>query len=412
MEFFFPDSQDQVSPTFDFITEEHAVHRVRQRDDVYAHEALTAMPFDGILISKAIVDGSAGRSSKYTMAQRQRVYRLGAHRFFRVGHATGRLPIMGDCGAFAYANEPEPPYSVDDVIDFYDGLGLDRGVSVDHIPFGYLNAAKRRKGIDPDPEWVRRRNLTVQLAAEFLQAARSRNTSFEPIGVAHGWDPDSYQRSVKELQAQGYGRIAVGGLVPLRTIDLVEVVSAISDVRDTSTKFHLLGVTRTEHIPDFADRGVTSFDSTSPFRQAFMDDRDNYYTPERTYVALRVPQVDGNPTLKKRIRAGQVDQRVALAAERTSLESLRAFDQGKAGIDDVVGALRAYELLYDTKGEDRSTDYRVTLEATPWKECRCGICDKVGIEVMMFRGSERNKRRGFHNLAVFRKELDAQIARG
>ncbi len=412
MEFFFPDSQDQVSPTFDFITEEHAVHRVRQRDDLYAHEALAAVPYDGLLISKAIVDGSARGSGKYTMAQRQRVYRLGAHRFFRVGHAPDRLPIMGDCGAFAYANEPEPPYSVDEVIDFYEGLGLDRGVSVDHIPFGYLNEAKRRKGVEPKSEWIRRRDLTVQLASEFLNAARSRNATFEPIGVAHGWDPDSYQRSVKELQAQGYERIAVGGLVPLKTSDLVEVVGAISDVRDTSTKFHLLGVTRTGHIPVFAGQGVTSFDSTSPFRQAFMDDRDNYYTPERTYVALRVPQVDGNPTLKNRIRAGQVDQRAALAAERVSLESLRAFDEGKARVDEVVDALRAYELLHDTKGDDRTAVYRETLEAAPWKQCRCGICDKVGIEVIVFRGSERNKRRGFHNLAVFRNELDAQIAKG
>jgi hypothetical protein len=412
MEFFFPDSQDQVSPTFDFCTEEHAMHRVRQRDDLYAHEALAAAPYDGLLISKAIVDGSARSAGKYTMAQRQRVYRLGAHRFFRADHHGTRLPIMGDCGAFAYANEPEPPYTVDEVIDFYEGIGLDRGVSVDHIVFGYLNATKRNKGAEPEDDWRRRRDLTIQLGAEFLAAAKSRKTLFEPVGVAHGWDPESYQRSVKELQAQGYGRIAVGGLVPLKTKDLVEVVAAISDVRDTATQFHLLGVTRTEHIPDFASQGVTSFDSTSPFRQAFMDDRDNYYTPERTYIALRVPQVDGNPTLKSRIRAGEVDQRAALVAERECLDLLRAFDRDDAGVDEVVAALRAYEVLHDTKGQDRTDLYRETLEAAPWRQCRCGICDTVGIEVIVFRGSERNKRRGFHNLTVFRKELDAQIAIG
>ena len=36
MQFFFPDSQDQVNPLFDMITEEHVPHRVRQRDDRYA----------------------------------------------------------------------------------------------------------------------------------------------------------------------------------------------------------------------------------------------------------------------------------------------------------------------------------------------------------------------------------------
>ena len=42
MKFFFPDSQDQIDPGFDFITEEKGAFRVRQRDDLYAHEALRA----------------------------------------------------------------------------------------------------------------------------------------------------------------------------------------------------------------------------------------------------------------------------------------------------------------------------------------------------------------------------------
>ena len=71
-----------------------------------------------------------------------------------------------------------------------------------------------------------------------------------------------------------------------------------------------------------------------------------------------------------------------------------------------MAALRSYEKIYDAKGRDRSDSYRRTLEAAPWKSCKCGICHVVGIEVMIFRGAERNKRRGFHNLAVFRRRLD------
>jgi hypothetical protein len=33
----------------------------------------------------------------------------------------------------------------------------------------------------------------------------------------------------------------------------------------------------------------------------------------------------------------------------------------------------------------------------------------VGIEVAMFRGSERNKRRGFHNMHVFAKRLERAV---
>jgi len=409
MEFFFPDSQDQINPYFDFETEEHQPHRVRQRDDVYAHEALTAIPYDGILISKAIVDGSVRGSGKYTQAQRQRIYRLGAHRFFRAEQGGVRLQIMGDCGAFNYADEERPPYTVNEVVDFYQGIGLDRGVSLDHIVFGYLPPAKRRKGVSPEPHWVSRRLLTVELAAEFLREVRARGNPFQPLGVAHGWDPASYQLSVKELQDIGYDRIALGGLVPVKTSDVIEVVAACADVRSPETGFHLLGVTRTEQIPTFSRLGVVSFDSTSAFRQAFMDERDNYYTFDRSYVALRIPQVDGNPSLRRRIRAGEVDQRVALRAERDCLDAIRGFERGHVGVDDTVAALRSYEELYDTKGMDRSDSYRETLEAAPWRECRCGICDQEGINVILFRGSERNKRRGFHNLTVFRRRLDARI---
>ena len=341
------------------------------------------------------------------MAQQQRIYRLGAHRFFRADSPAGRLPIMGDCGAFAYAEEVEPPYSVKEVIDFYQGIGLDRGVSVDHIIFGYLSETKKAKGAQADPDWLRRRQLTIDLAADFLRSVQDRDNPFEPVGVAHGWDPESYQRSVKELQGMGYTRIALGGLVPLRTNDLMDVVAAASDVRDSSTQFHLLGVTRTECIPAFVGFGVTSFDSTSPFRQAFMDDRDNYYTVDRSYIALRVPQVDGNTAMKRRVQAGHLDQRTALQLERHCLNLLRSFDKGSTGVDEVVDALRSYERLHDTKGTDRSDLYRETLEAAPWKECQCGVCDRVGIEVALFRGSERNKRRGFHNLTAFRSRLDA-----
>ena len=58
MKFFFPDSQDQVDPSFDFVTEGRSTTRVRQRDDLYAHEALGGAPYHGVLVSKTIVDGT------------------------------------------------------------------------------------------------------------------------------------------------------------------------------------------------------------------------------------------------------------------------------------------------------------------------------------------------------------------
>jgi hypothetical protein len=197
-------------------------------------------------------------------------------------------------------------------------------------------------------------------------------------------------------------------MVALKTHQVMDCLKAVSEVRWKNTQFHLLGVTRTEHVNVFAGFGVTSFDSTSPFRQAFKDDKDNYYTVSRTYTAIRVPQVDANPKLKKRIQAGEIDQRTALRLEAQALVALSEFDRGRLGVRTTVAALREYEQLYDGK-VDRSDIYSETLEAAPWKRCKCGICDSVGVNVIIFRGSERNKRRGFHNLHAFNRRLQKQL---
>jgi Queuine tRNA-ribosyltransferase len=408
MRFYFPDSQDQIDPSFDFLTEERSPFRVRQRDDLYAHEMLEPVPYAGMLISKAIVDGVNGGAGRYSAQQRQRLYRVGVREFFRLDNAPGeRIDTMGDCGAFNYVRDDEPPYSVDDVIDFYEGCGFDSGISLDHVLLGFQLDPPLNDDLLP-PEWPYRRALTLRLAEKFLHRHAERGCSFEPIGVAQGWSPDSYADSVRVLQETGYERIALGGLVAQKSHEILAVLDAIADIRDDGTRLHLLGVTRCEHIPEFATYGVASFDSTSPFRQAFKDDRDNYYADDRTYLALRVPQADGNTKLQRRIHAGEIDGQHARQLEQHALEVLRDFDAGAASVDDAVSALRAYELIHD-EGRDRSRQYREVLEAAPWQSCACAVCRDVSVQVIIFRGTERNKRRGFHNLQVFARRLARQL---
>jgi hypothetical protein len=155
---------------------------------------------------------------------------------------------------------------------------------------------------------------------------------------------------------------------------------------------------------------VTSFDSTSPFRQAFKDERDNYYAPNRTYVAVRVPQVGGNTKLKNRIQAGQVNQGQAIKLERAALELLRRYDRDEVDLEPALQAVSDYSLLWGDKS-DRTEAYRATLATRPWRHCPCSICRTVGIEVVLFRGSERNKRRGFHNLYVFEQRLRHELGK-
>jgi hypothetical protein len=207
----------------------------------------------------------------------------------------------------------------------------------------------------------------------------------------------------------GYRRIAIGGMVPLKTAEILACLRAVDDIRRVATQLHLLGISRCDNIDAFASYGVTSFDSTSPFRQAFKDDHDNYYTLDRTYTAVRVPQVDGNPKLKARIRAGRVSQAEALELEQACLRLLRAYDTGTTPLTPVLDALRGYDELFDGR-YDRTDAYRELLNDRPWQHCPCSICAAVGIDVAIFRGSERNKRRGFHNLFVFQQRLQRELA--
>ena len=410
MQFFFPDSQDQIDPNFDFESEERSIYRVRQRDDQYAHEALTDPPLDGYLVSKTIVDGLPGATGRYTIAQRHRLYRVGIREFFRLDvQPEPRLTTMGDCGAFSYVRDETPPYSPNEVIDFYDECGFDLGISVDHVILGFDPMVDIDNQHPRSKAWKDRQSLTIELAAEFFNRCESRKVSFVPIGVAQGWSPASYAFSVEALQKIGYRRIALGGMVPLKTNEILACLNQIDGSRHNDTQLHLLGITRCEHVEVFASLGVTSFDSTSPFRQSFKDDSDNFYSLDCNYTALKVPQVDGNPKLRGRIRAGQLNQETALKLERHCLVTLRRYDAGEVGLSTALQALLTYEDFCDDSRKDRSETYQKMLEDRPWKSCKCGICEKVGIEVALFRGSERNKRRGFHNLYVFGQRLRREL---
>ncbi|MFF4625413.1 tRNA-guanine transglycosylase DpdA [Nonomuraea jabiensis] len=400
MKFYFPDSQDQVSPTFNFITEEHVDHRVRQRDDKYAHEILEPLPYDGLLVSKAIVDGSAKGAGKYSMSQRARLYRLGVRNYFRL---PGGIETIGDCGAFSYADEERPPYTVDQVLDFYVRCGFHAGISVDHVIFGYDPKVSDE---NVDPAWKKRREISLEYAGKFYEAVERGGNKIEPVGAAQGWSPASYADSVRRLQEIGYQRIALGGMVPLKTADILACLKEIDQVRLPITELHLLGITRVTSMDEFAMHGVTSFDSTSPFRQSWMDQRNNYHTEDMAYTAIRVPQVDGNPPLKRRILAGEISQTRAKSIERECMKRLRAYDAGSESVDRVIEIVEEYERLVEPPDKkSRVPAYRVTLEAKPWKSCQCTLCATHGIEIAIFRGSERNKRRGFHNLSVFATKM-------
>ena len=419
VKFFFADSFDMVDPTFDFETESRSELRVRQRDDQYPHEIFPTPPYDGVLVSKSMVDGHGAVGSRYSLAQRQRFWRNGVRSFMRLdqgaeksspAHPPQTLQTMGDCGAFSYVKEKVPPVTTTEVINFYERCGFDYGISVDHVILGYESKAGAVLPgfVDVFTEWRERQKITLDLASDFLKEARSSGARFVPYGVAQGWNPASYAESVKELQKIGYLKIALGGMVPLRTSSILECLEAIQGVKNPSTEFHMLGVTRCDHIHLFQAYGVTSFDSTSPLRQAFKDAKDNYYTRERNFTAIRIPQVEGNARLQARIRSGELSQDRTRELERKCLWGLKEFDKGALSVEDTLDCLVEYEQVHHP-GESKASIYRETLTQRPWSKCECQICRAIGIQVIVFRGTERNKRRGFHNLNVFFENLQTVL---
>jgi hypothetical protein len=87
---------------------------------------------------------------------------------------------------------------------------------------------------------------------------------------------------------------------------------------------------------------------------------------------------------------------------KSVLRLLNQYGKGTVGIDDVLDAVLAYDERSHRSSEISSMrdKYRRTLEDKPWLKCRCTFCSELGIHILIFRGGNRNKRRGAHNTAM------------
>ena len=96
--------------------------------------------------------------------------------------------------------------------------------------------------------------------------------------------------------------------------------------------------------------------------------------------------------------------------EAKALRQLRAYDRGDASLNSALSAVLAYDRLLARAEllDDRLiAAYRRTLEARPWQACKCRMCSDLGIEILIFRGINRNKRRGAHNtLRLYERVTD------
>lgn len=421
--YFIPDWNDMVDPGYDFLRDRHCRKETDLHNhDIYAHNIFPEPCYDGILVSLATLGEK----------KRQQIKNEGIKSYFKLKK---KIPMMADCGAFNYTKEEEPPFTPEQVIRSYVELGFDYGVSVDHLIVGsYANDPVIRK---------RRQQVTQENAEKFINIHRQEGHAFVPVGVAQGWNPSSYYESARHLIELGYQYIALGSLVPKKTREIYDIMKKIAPIIPEYMDLHLFGVSRPEGVSTFCKLGVTSFDSAGPLRRAWLSVGHNYFSlapdplkdskedPYKKYAAIRIPYADSltddTPGLKE-----------IKSLERSSLNAMLEYGQGNISTDQTLREVIAYEKEYReaklinerNKQLDKGNDpgdvekyyqgqknklanllkkhekvYRVVLEERPWEKCDCVICKEIGIQVIIFRGNNRNRRRGFHNTYIFYKQF-------
>jgi len=404
MKYFIPEWDDRVDPKYDFINDLHSAEHNENpfENDAYIWDifGLENVPIDGVLVSRMKI---VENKSKF-----QQILETGIHEFL---HLPKAFEVMGDCGAWGYADQEEPPFKTKEILDYYIKCGFDYGVSIDHLVVPAYREHKEKR-------W----KITLDNAREMFELWQSKDEylqSVRIIGVAQGWDVDSYKRAVKELLRIGYDYIGLGGLAKAptgsesekkETKTLLNVVegtwlTARKWTNETGRRidFHIFGVARLQVISELMKYGVTSFDSASFLRRAWLSARNNYFGVDgENYSAIRIPQASattGRSPIKKNMVTAKLTE-----LERNALSAMRSFDQGRRPTDEVVRAVLEYDRAI---GERRDLEkyYKETLNNMPWKKCPCTICKEIGIDVIIFRGNNRNRRRGFHNTFVFYKKL-------
>ncbi len=401
LQYFIPEWDDLVDLEYDFINEVHSGGTPDWSNEVFAHQLYPAPNYDGILISREVI--------KKNPKKELRLNQMGVHRYCRVPQ---HFPIMGDCGAFGYKDDPQPRYTTGEMLDYYTNLGFNFGVSVDHL---ILNDKQKD-----------RYQLTIDNAEAFLEEHRKRGLPWTPIGAVQGYDSDSYARAARQYVQMGYQYIALGGLVRSKTTDVLKIAEAVVKVVPKSVKIHLFGLARLDASRVFKKLGITSVDSASHLRKAWMGAKDNYWTLDgKHYAAIRIPEVGKSHQANGMVGKGIITETGLRQIEQASLEAVRLYDRGLLTSDRVIEVLREYDekmVWYDlVKQQDENKkreqkgelpkkivrrpsmlkEYQRTLEAMPWKHCPCTLCREQGVEVILFRGNNRNRRRGFHNTFVF-----------
>jgi len=280
--------------------------------------------------------------------------------------------VMGDNGAVAAIDRPEPSITPRELAYVYAVMGVDLGFALDHIPHPSQPVAER----------LRRVALSRELTDAFLREAR--HYTYRSLAVAHGASPPEIAETMRELLAIGIRDIAM----PLgRLKSDRHLLSLMATNRELMREFdwvHLLGI-RPRRL---ARLGITeaydSYDSNAPVRGSVQ--YEHLYVGEYYGTSIYCPPIE-DEVLQRRL-----------------LDTLVAYEKRAVDIEKVLDLVMRYWLVARTLrgASDLCREDRIvrTLESRFWETCECPACRTAGIAVVLHRSPRHGYARTIHNLWV------------
>jgi hypothetical protein len=412
--YFLPDWDDFVDADFDFSRDRFSTKDRASRNELHCSKLVDCLS-DGILVSLAQSTTGKGLLRSLEANSPASLAPTSVKKHFGL---SSRQWAFGDCGAFSYVNEDKPTISIEQAVAIYELFGFDLGASIDHIPVEYIIRDGKRVQLSNQHRRARLA-LTRKNAQAFMDEWRRRECRFHPVGIVQGITAKDYAQSIHAYSEMGYRRIALGGLVPRSDREIVEIVAAVTDAFKQLRErpwLHLMGVYRPEIQPQLRAMNVDSFDSATYFRKAWLRSGQNYLGANgQWYAAIRVPP-SRDPRTAKRLKASGKSEKKIRQLELTALRALRGYASGRIKhVDTCLKHVMAYDSLLDRAEAEQvsfADSYRRTLKDRPWEKCNCDICKTIGIDALIFRGLNRNKRRGAHNTRMLYQAISsAAVAR-
>lgn len=395
MRYFIPEWDDRIDPNYDFVTDKHSKAHVENpiKNDSYTWNifGIENVPIDGVLVSRVTITGN---KKKYQWIRSE-----GIHKVLRLPQD---FEIMGDCGAFGYVKEKTPLFDPLETLKYYRDLGFNYGVSVDHLVVPQFDKDKELRmkityenGIKSYHEWL-----------------KNFRKDFQLIVAIQGRTINDYLKMYDDYLKHGIRHLAFGGLVRSPTSFIIELIDELikktKESKVCPDYLHFFGLARFSLFPklqELEELGIQiGFDSASYLRKAWLSSPStqlNYLSLEgKGFAAIRIPFIGRKLSKSEEIPGEKT--KISKSLELECLMKLRMFDKGEINLEGVLLTLSKFNEGIGGKPE-LINFYKRTLEEKPWKKCGCPICKSVGIEVVIFRGNNRNRRRGFHNTYVFHK---------